>query len=90
MPHDSAGKAGHVMVPMLVGMTVVDARQVGHRAGLVVVSADVDGPPLGALTWPGTWIVTTQRPAAGTWLPRWDNVVIEFRELPTGAGSRGS
>jgi hypothetical protein len=84
MPRGSSGggESGQVMVPMLVGMTVVDARQAGHRAGLVVVSADVDGPPLGALTWPGTWIVTTQQPAAGNWLARWENVVIEFRELP--------
>jgi hypothetical protein len=52
MPHDNGGEADQVMVPMVVGMTVVDARQAGHRAGLVVVSADVDGPPLGALTWP--------------------------------------
>jgi hypothetical protein len=87
MPRDSDGAAGQVMVPMLIGMTVTDARQAGHRARLVVVSTDVDGPPLGALTWPGTWLVTTQRPAAGTWLPRWDNVVIEFRELPGGGGA---
>ena len=25
-------------------------------------SADLDGPPLGALTWPGTWVVTAQLP----------------------------
>jgi hypothetical protein len=90
MPHDTAGEAGQVLVPMLVGMTVVDARQVGHRAGVVVVSADVDGPPLRALTWPGTWIVTGQQPAPGTCLHRWDNVVIEFRELPAGGPSRES
>jgi hypothetical protein len=90
MPHGSSREAGQVMVPMLVGMTVADARQAGHQARLVVVSADVDGPPLRALTWPGTWIVTTQRPAAGTWLPGGENVVIEFRELPGGeaAGDR--
>jgi hypothetical protein len=49
MPHNSGGEADQVMVPMLVGMTVVDARQAGHRAGLVVVSVNVDGPPLGSL-----------------------------------------
>jgi hypothetical protein len=87
MARGGSGEVGQVMVPMVVGMTVTDARQVGHRARLVVVSADVDGPPLGALTWPGTWIVTSQRPAAGTWLARWDNLVIEFRELPGGGGA---
>jgi hypothetical protein len=81
------GEANQVEVPQLVGMVVVDARQAGHRAGLVVVSHDVDGPPLGALTWPGLWVVTAQRPAPGTWLLRWDNVVIEFQELRAGEGT---
>jgi hypothetical protein len=67
-------------------MVVTDARQAGHRAG-VVVSPDVDGPPLRALTWPGVWYVTAQRPAPGTRLHRWDNVVIEFEELRGGEGA---
>jgi hypothetical protein len=74
-------------VPDLVGMVVREARTVGHRAGVVVTSADLDGPPLGALTWPGTWVVTAQRPAAGTRLTRWDTVVIEFEEIPGGEGA---
>lgn len=68
-------------MPDLVGMVVREARTVGHRAGVVVTSADMDGPPLGALTWPGTWVVTAQRPAPGTRLARWDTVVIEFEEV---------
>ncbi|HEY2639938.1 MAG TPA: PASTA domain-containing protein [Streptosporangiaceae bacterium] len=83
------GEAVEAEVPHLVGMNVRDARQAGHQAGLVVVSADTDGPPLGALTWPGVWIVTVQRPAPGTRLSRWDNVVIEFEEQRGGnAGDR--
>ena len=69
-----------VEVPQLVGMLVREARQAGHQAGVVVVSADLDGPPLGALTWPGVWIVTAQRPAPRSWVARWENVVIEFEE----------
>jgi hypothetical protein len=82
--------AGEVEVPQLVGMVVPDARTAGHQAGVVVVSGDVDGPPLGGLTWPGVWIVTGQRPVAGTRVPRWENVVIEFEELRGGehAGDR--
>jgi hypothetical protein len=87
MERSGLGEANRVEVPQLVEMVVADARQAGHRAGLVVVSPDVDGPPLGGLTWPGIWIVTEQRPAPGTWLRRWDNVVIEFEEL-RGAGDR--
>ena len=75
-------------MPLLVGMLVPQARAAGHEAGVVVVSADVDGPPLGGLTWPGVWRVTAQRPSAGTWVSRWDNVIIDFEEQP-GGGSAG-
>ena len=78
------GEAGQVTAPALVGMLVADARRKGHEAGLVVVSANPDGPPLGALTWPGSWVVIAQRPAPGARLSRWDNVVIEFEELRSG------
>jgi hypothetical protein len=84
MDRSGRSEPDQVEVPLLVGMSVTEARQAGHRAGLVVVSADIDGPPLGALTWPGTWMVTAQRPAPGAGLARWDNVVIEFEELPGG------
>ena len=80
--------AALVQVPLLVGMVVRDARNAGHQAGVVVVSSDVDGPPLGALTWPGVWIVTAQCPVAGTWMPRWENVVIQFEERPAGETAR--
>jgi hypothetical protein len=69
-----------VAVPSLIGMTVREARRTGHDSGVVVSSADVDGPPLGALTWPGTWIVTAQHPVAGSRVERWATVAIEFKE----------
>ena len=87
MARGGLGEAGRVEVPDLVGLVVADARRRGHEAGVVVVSADLDGPPLGGLTWPGTWIVTAQRPVGGVVLNRWDIVVIEFRELPGGEGA---
>jgi hypothetical protein len=87
MARDATGDAGQVVVPNLVGMVVHEARQKGHEAGLVVVSADPDGTPLGGLTWPGTWIVTAQHPAPGARLSRWDNLVIEFEERRGGEGA---
>ncbi len=69
---------GRVAVPDLVGLPVTLARDVGHDAAVVVVAADVDGPPLGSLTWPGLWVVTGQDPVAGTPVPKWDNVHITF------------
>jgi len=71
-----------VRVPSLVGMTVPDARRVGQDSGVVVTSANLDGPPLGTLTWPGTWMVTAQRPGAGSHVERWSRVIIEFSEVP--------
>lgn len=81
MDRNPAGVA-RVTVPLLVGMTVREARRVGHEGGVVVTSADIDGPPLGALTWPGTWKVTAQRPVAGSRVERWSTVVIEFEKVP--------
>ncbi|TQM80360.1 PASTA domain-containing protein [Saccharothrix saharensis] len=77
-------------VPRLVGLTVPQARKTGHDAGVVVTSRDVDGPPLGALTWPGTWIVTAQHPTAGERVPRGTPVAVDFEERPDagGAGDR--
>jgi beta-lactam-binding protein with PASTA domain len=80
--------AGLIAVPNLVGMTVRDARSAGHHSGVVVTSADLDGPPLGALTWPGIWIVTAQRPAAGAYVERWSPVAVEFAERPVAAGDK--
>ena len=66
-------------VPDLVGLDVDQARDVGHEAAVVVVAADLDGPPLGSLTWPGSWLVTEQNPAAGSHVTIWDNVHVVFR-----------
>jgi beta-lactam-binding protein with PASTA domain len=73
--------AARVTVPLLIAMTVREARSAGHKSGVVVTSADADGPPLGARTWPGIWVVTAQRPAAGSQVPRWSTVVIEWAKL---------
>ncbi|MFI9006351.1 PASTA domain-containing protein [Actinosynnema sp. NPDC053489] len=72
----------HTAVPLLVGLTVPDARALGQEAGVVVTSRDIDGPPLGALTWPGTWVVTAQEPAAGTPVRRGAVVMVDFEQVP--------
>jgi len=68
-----------VVVPDLVGLPMHEARDAGHHAAVVVVAADVDGPPLGALTRPGVWVVTAQDPSSGSSVAKWDNVRITFR-----------
>ena len=44
MARGDPGDIGQVEVPDLVGMIVSEARRKGHEAGLVVISADADGP----------------------------------------------
>lgn len=88
MTPSGARWSGESEVPELVGLTVREARNLGHKAGFVVTAADVDGPPLGELTWPGIWVVTAQAPSPGTRLRRWENVVIEFEKL-SGDGEGG-
>jgi hypothetical protein len=81
--------ADEVTVPDIVGLIVTHARKVAWEAGLVIASSDPDGPPVGALTWPGVWVVTAQHPAAGSLMRRRGSLVIEFKELPGGeAGDR--
>jgi beta-lactam-binding protein with PASTA domain len=77
------------VVPDVVGLTVPRAREIGHRLGLVVVSDDPDGRPLGAQTWPGVWIVTAQHPEPGSRVPRGSTIVIIFEDgSGGGAGDR--
>ncbi|MHB1712139.1 MAG: PASTA domain-containing protein [Acidimicrobiales bacterium] len=75
-------------VPSLVGLNVADARRLGHEAGLVVVSDDPDGVPLGERTWPGVWFVTAQVPPAGTWCAPGDVVTVSFEQRGGGAPVR--
>ncbi|MEU3721512.1 PASTA domain-containing protein [Streptomyces sp. NPDC031705] len=74
--------ADEVSVPDLVGLIVTDARKVAWEAGLVIAAADPDGPPVGALTWPGVWRVTAQSPAPGSRMRRMGSLVIEFCKVP--------
>ena len=82
--------AEEVKVPNLVGLTVSAARKFAGDAGVVIAAEDPDGPPLSALTWPGVWVVTAQRPAAGAVLRRLGSVVVEFEQASPGdeAGDR--
>ncbi|GHA30754.1 hypothetical protein GCM10010329_62690 [Streptomyces spiroverticillatus] len=71
-----------VTVPDIVGLIVTEARDVAWKAGVVIASADPDGPPVRALTWPGVWMVTSQHPAPGSRMRRGGSLVIEFEEVP--------
>lgn len=61
-------------------MDVLDARESGHEAGVVVTSHDLDGPPLGTLAWPEVWFVAGQDPEPGDVVARGSVVRITFRK----------
>jgi len=73
-----------VVVPAVVGLTMTQARTIATQAGVVLAQADPDGPPLGALTWPGEYVVTTQNPGPGARLWRWDSVIVQWSAVDRG------
>ena len=81
--------AEEAKVPNLVGLTVSAARKFAWDAGVVIAAADPDGPPLGALTWPGVWVVTAQCPTAGAVLRRRGSVVVDFEQASHGDDAAG-
>lgn len=73
--------AENVTVPDLVGMPFPLAREIASAAGIALTGPDPDGPPIAALAWPGVFLITSQRPAAGTVVAQWDSVIVEIVEL---------
>lgn len=70
--------ADQVTVPDVVGLPFHVGRDVAGDAGVTLANPDPDGPPIGALAWPGLYYITSQNPAAGTTLYRWDSVAVEI------------
>ncbi|WP_439902445.1 PASTA domain-containing protein [Microbacterium azadirachtae] len=67
-----------VVVPDFVGQPVHIAREIAIEAGVDLVSDDPDGPGLGTRTWPGLFWVTSQDPAAGSFVEPRTQVRITF------------
>ncbi|GAA5201804.1 PASTA domain-containing protein [Microbacterium jejuense] len=67
-----------VTVPDVVGLPFHVGRDVANDAGVTLANPDPDGPPISALAWPGLYYITSQSPAAGTTLSRWDSVAVEI------------
>jgi hypothetical protein len=76
--------ADQVTVPDVVGLPFHVGRDVAGDAGVTLANTDPDGPPIGALAWPGLYYITSQTPAAGATLYRWDSVAVEI--VPYGEG----
>lgn len=69
--------ADRVVVPDVVGLPFHVGRDVASDAGVTLANPDPDGPPIGALAWPGLFYITSQRPDPGSEVYRWDSVAIE-------------
>lgn len=54
------------IVPELVGMAFHDARDLVAEVGVALANPDPDGPPIGALAWPGLFYIATQAPPPGS------------------------
>lgn len=72
-------------MPSVVGLTLSAARDVAQQAGVVLAQPDPEGPPLAALSWRRTCVVTSQDPAAGTQVTRWTGVAVTYGDLEDAA-----
>lgn len=66
-----------ITVPDVVGMPFHVGRDVAAEAHVSLANPDPDGPPIGALAWPGLFYIVRQDPAPGTVLHEWDSVRVE-------------
>ncbi len=63
-------------VPDVVGLPFHVGRDVAARAGVALANPDPDGPPIGALAWPGLYYIVRQEPAPGAMLREWDSLAV--------------
>lgn len=78
------GAVDLAVTPDVVGMVVDEARATARVSGVVLAQPDPDGPPLAELTWRLPVVVTSQDPAPGTALHRWESVVVTWSRDATG------
>lgn len=65
-----------VVAPELVGMAFHDARDLVGEMGIALASPDPDGPPIGALAWPGLFYIATQSPPPGEAISAGDSIQV--------------
>jgi hypothetical protein len=80
------GIANEVTVPDVVGLPFHVGRDLAAERGVALAGPDPDGPPIGALAWPGLFYIVRQSPAAGAVVTRHSSVVVEISALGDDAG----
>ena len=66
-----------VTVPDLAGLPFHVGRDLAAEAQVALANPDPDGPPIGALAWPGLFYIVRQDPAPGALIHEWDSVRVE-------------
>ncbi|MFC4241827.1 PASTA domain-containing protein [Gryllotalpicola reticulitermitis] len=67
-----------VTVPDVVGLPFHVGRDAARDAGVTLANPDPDGPPIGALAWPGLYYIVSQEPAPGVQLHEHDSVRVQI------------
>ncbi len=83
------GRGGSAVVPHLVGLPFDAARELATAAGVVLTSGAPDGPPVGLMAWPGTWVVARQWTPPGARVTFGALVVVELVRTDGGGGGGG-
>lgn len=65
-----------VKVPEVVGLPFHIGRDLATEAGVTLANIDPDGPPIGALAWPGLFYIATQDPLPGAQLLEYESVRV--------------
>jgi hypothetical protein len=68
-----------VIVPDVVGLPFLRARELASDAGLCLANPDPDGPPIGAIVWPNNPTIQRQHPEPGCRIARWESLRVWLR-----------
>jgi hypothetical protein len=88
---DNRFMSERLVVPDLVGMPFHEARDLVAVMRVALANPDPDGPPIGALAWPGLFYITTQTPPPGETVRPGDSIrvtVVKDEDGKAGVPSR--
>ena len=68
-----------VIVPDVVGMRFLAARDAASAAGLSLANPDPDGPPISTVAWPRNPTIKRQDPLPGSVAHQWDSLRVWLR-----------
>ncbi len=65
-------------VPDVIGLPFHVGRDLAEDHGVTLANPDPDGPPIGALAWPGLFFIVSQDPPGGARVPQCSSVAVEI------------